>query len=232
MTQRLTRPIRMAAVQSLALRHRLQALGAACLGLALPAVVLPVALLGLSGPAWALYKVVGPDGRVTYTDRAPHDQPARALKTNGASVSAEALPFELQKIVARFPVTLYTGKNCTPCDTARQMLKARGVPFTEKTVITDADIRQFRSQEATDQLPTVRIGQKQLSGLQHAEWTSYLDAAGYPARSALPPGYPYPEPSPLVPADAKSGSASQTSPESAPSTPVAPPGNTPAGIRF
>lgn len=204
---------------------------------ALPAwlsVLLSTSLASLSGPAWALYKVVGPDGRVTYTDRAPVDKPAKAIKANGASVPTDALPYELQKVVSRFPVTLYTGNNCTPCDTARQLLKARGVPFTEKTVVSSEDIRQFRSQEATDQLPTVRIGQKQLSGLQHNDWTAYLDAAGYPAISALPPGYQHSPPTPLVPIEPKPGNAPGASDAApgTPTTPVAPAGNTPAGIRF
>jgi len=204
------------------------------MGASVALLAMPMALASLSCPAWALYKVVGPDGRVTYTDRPPVDRPAKAIKANGASAPTDALPFELQKIVSRFPVTLYTGNNCTPCDTARQLLKARGVPFTEKTVTSSEDIRQFRSQEATDQLPTVRIGQKQLSGLQHSDWNAYLDAAGYPATSALPPGYQHSPPTPLVPVELKPGSApgaSQAGPSVPP--PAAPPaGNAPAGIRF
>jgi glutaredoxin len=230
MTQRLTSLTHAPTVQPIPRLQRLQAAGHA-----LMSVMLSASLLWGSGSAWALYKVVGPDGRITYTDRLPHDQPARALKANGASVATESLPYELQKVVARFPVILYTGSNCTPCDAGRQLLKSRGVPFTEKTVISEEDIRQFRSRESTDQLPTVRIGQKQLSGLQHNEWTAYLDAAGYPARSALPPNYQYAAPSPLVSVDVKSSGAS-SAPQSAqgttPIAPISPVGNTPAGIRF
>lgn len=197
--------------------------------------LLALPLAWLCDPAWALYKVVGPDGRVTYTDRAPADQPARALKANGASTPADALPYDLQKIVSRFPVTLFTGNNCTPCDTARQLLKSRGVPFTEKTVTTSEDIRQFRSQEATDQLPTVRIGQKQLSGLQHSDWNAYLDAAGYPATSTLPPSYRYAPASPLVPLANKTDAPADASGTATSASTPAPSGadtKTPAGIRF
>jgi hypothetical protein len=34
-----------------------------------------------SSPAMALYKVVGPDGKVSYTDRPPADKPSQSLKT-------------------------------------------------------------------------------------------------------------------------------------------------------
>lgn len=190
-------------------------------------------LAGFCGPAWALYKVVGPDGRVTYTDRPPADQPARALKASGSSQPTDGLPFELQQLVGRYPVTLYTASNCSPCDAARQLLKSRGVPFAEKTVQTSDDIRQFRSQESTDQLPTVRIGQKQLTGFQQSEWNTYLDAAGYPARSALPASYQYPAPTPLAPVSAKAGGTSASDAASGAIVPPPPPaGDAPAGFRF
>ena len=48
------------------------------------------------------------------------------------------------------------------CDAARQLLKSRGVPFTEKTVDTNEDIRLFKEREGSEQLPTVRIGKQQI----------------------------------------------------------------------
>jgi hypothetical protein len=75
---------------------------------------LSLSTLGLTGllalcatlpmPAWALYKVVGPDGKVTYTDRAPANQEAQALRSNGATAQTDTLPYELQKVVTRYPV--------------------------------------------------------------------------------------------------------------------------------
>src|SRR5262245_20272988 len=91
-------------------------------------------------PAHALYKVVGPDGKVTYTDTPP---PASAgMKviqiTGSASVAADAaLPIELQQAAQRFPVTLYTIKGCDPCESGRTLLRQRGVPFAEKLIVTD-----------------------------------------------------------------------------------------------
>ncbi|MBI2733529.1 MAG: DUF4124 domain-containing protein [Aquabacterium sp.] len=72
-----------------------------------------LALLALmsGSSAWALYKVVGPDGRVTYTDRPPSDRPAQAIRANGATASTEGLPYELQRVVSRYPVSLFTGPN-------------------------------------------------------------------------------------------------------------------------
>ncbi|RZI83945.1 MAG: glutaredoxin family protein [Rubrivivax sp.] len=153
-----------------------------------------------AGPAWALYKVVGPDGRVTYTDRPPVDRPAVAIKTNGSTVATDGLPFELQRVVGRYPVTLYTSSKCAPCDAARQMLQGRGVPYVEKTVETADDIKALQQQENAQQLPVGKIGSKQLIGFAQADWVSYLDAAGYPAKSVLPSNYRQPLATPLAPA--------------------------------
>ncbi|MBI3383335.1 MAG: glutaredoxin family protein [Aquabacterium sp.] len=190
----------------------------------------------LSGSsAWALYKVVGPDGRITYTDRPPSDRPAQAIRANGATASTEGLPYELQRVVGRYPVSLFTGPKCPSCDAGRQLLKERGVPFVEKTISTADDVKAYTKQEATDQLPSVRIGQKQLLGYSQGDWTSYLDAAGYPAKSALPLNYRWPEPAPLAPpAESKpSAPAPGRNATPAPADSSAPPaGSSPAGIRF
>lgn len=165
----------------------------------------------------------------------PSDRPAQAIRANGATASTEGLPYELQRVVSRYPVSLFTGPKCASCDAGRQLLKDRGVPFVEKTISTNDDVRAYNKQEATDQLPSVRIGQKQLLGYSQADWTSYLDAAGYPAKSALPLNYRWPEPAPLAPL-AESGPAASTPARNAAPAPAdssAPPaGSSPSGFRF
>lgn len=206
--------------------------------LSLPvALLVGAAALSTAVPAWALYKVVGPDGKVTYTDRAPQSAPAQALKADGTPAPAERLPYALQQVVSRYPVVLYTGRNCGPCDAGRQMLKARGVPFTEKTVTTAEDAKALQRAENTDGLPVLRIGPRQLQGYAHNEWVSYLDAAGYPAQSTLPASYQWPAPQPLVPVTPAPASESTTpAAEPAPAVPAGSNGgrggNAPPGFRF
>lgn len=194
------------------------------------------ALALMSGSsAWSLYKVVGPDGRITYTDRPPSDRPAQTIQTNGATASTEGLPYELQRVVSRYPVSLFTGPKCVSCDAARQFLKERGVPFVEKTVSTPDDVKAYTKQEATDQLPSARIGQKQLLGYSQSEWASYIDAAGYPAKSALPLNYRWPEPAPLAPpAESKPAfpASNRTTAPAPANSSVPPAGSSPSGFRF
>lgn len=193
---------------------------------------LPVLLSGLMAPAaWGAYKIVGPDGRVTYTDRPPVGAAAQALGKPKAGVSAVSLPYELQQLVNRHPVTLYTARECGVCESGRQLLQARGIPYTEKTVDTPDDVRAFNAQENSSKLPTLRIGGKQIVGLQQSEWHAYLDAAGYPQQSKLPPGYVQPEASPLAPSKpASSGSGERRNDDDRPFAPSI--GNPPEGFRF
>ncbi|HET8693257.1 MAG: glutaredoxin family protein [Burkholderiales bacterium] len=190
-----------------------------------------------STPAWALYKVVGPDGSVTYTDRPPSDaKAAQPLNTGASAASANAgLPYELQQVVARYPVVFYSNDRCSPCDAARQFLKQRGIPFTEKTVNTSDDLRAYKALTGSDQMPTVSIGSQQLHGFAQGEWSDYLNAAGYPAQSILTGTYKAPAPTPLTsprrePETPPADQPVRTPPPTAPSAPPA--GNAPPGFQF
>lgn len=199
--------------------------------------------LGAAGMAQAqgVYRIVGPDGKVTFSDRAPSSGtavPARpAAAPSGAS--SPALPYELRQIATRFPVTLYTSKDCTPCASARNLLLRRGVPFTERTVASNEDIAALERLSGSTGLPFGSIGGQQLSGFSDAEWSQYLDAAGYPQQSQLPPGYQRPAAAPLVAVQPAAPAAPRElaappAPEraQAPAAPSGPTPGNPAGIRF
>jgi glutaredoxin len=162
------------------------------------------------GPAMALYKVVGPDGKVTYTDRPPADVPSQQLKANGVSVPTSGLPFELRQVADKYPVTLYTSKDCSVCTLGRQLLQRRGVPFTEKTVNSNEDTLALQKQEGTQQVPVLRVGRQQVIGYVERDWHAYLDAAGYPKQSTLPSRYTPAAATSLAPAsEASSASGSK-----------------------
>ena len=194
---------------------------------------------GVSSPAWAQYKVVGPDGRVTYTDRPPVDRPSQAVKSSGTAAGSVPLPYTLRNVVARYPVTLYTSPSCSPCNTGRNLLTARGVPFTEKTVNSAEDASALKRLSGETSLPFLSIGGQQIKGFSDADWTQYLDAAGYPKQSVLPSGYRRPAATALVatqPAQAAAAARPNAAPARPPvqpaETPVTAPTDNPAGIRF
>jgi glutaredoxin len=191
--------------------------------------------------AQPVYRIVGPDGKVTFSDRAPSaDSAAASTSAAGAgsgSAAATGLPFALQQVASRFPVTLYTGSDCAPCDGARQLLVQRGVPFTERTVSSNADIAALQRLSGKAALPFGTIGSQQLQGFSDTEWTQFLDAAGYPKQSALPASYRRPAATPLVavqplePARAPEPAAPAVPERLAPANNPSAPSN-PAGIRF
>ena len=176
-------------------------------------------------------RIVGPDGRVTYTDQAA---PASASAPT-APAGATTLPYALRQVVQRYPVTLYTGDKCPPCNSARELLTKRGVPFAEKTVTTHEDGRAFAAFGDDNSLPLITVGSQRIRGFQAAELNRYLDAAGYPAESQLPRTYRNPAPQALAPVAPPTPEAPRVDTPvapAAPSAPVAAPPSNPAGIRF
>ena len=161
-----------------------------------------IAAFALCASASAQYKVIGPDGSVTYTDREPSNATGRvtALGARSAAPVAEPeLPFELRQIAVRYPVTLYTTVGaCEPCNGARQLLKTRGVPYSERQVVTAEDSEALEKLTGAREAPTLMIGSQTLRGLASDVWISYLDAAGYPRESRLPANYLYKPASPIV----------------------------------
>ena len=113
------------------------------------------------------------------------------------------LPYELNQAQQKYPVTIYTGKDCSICVSARGLLTRRGVPFTEKTVSTKEDMQELQKRFNEGGVPIVTIGNQTIRGFEEGEWNSYLDAAGYPKTSVLPATWSNPAPEPLVvPAEA------------------------------
>ncbi|NTV87529.1 MAG: glutaredoxin family protein [Burkholderiaceae bacterium] len=199
--------------------------------------------------AQTLYRSVGPDGRVTFSDVPPPASKSKAAPTGtGAPASASSpLPYELQQVVNRYPVTLYTGDACGPCGSGRILLTSRGIPFSERTVNTAEDVAALQRLSGDTSLPFLTVGAQQIKGYSDAEWTQYLDAAGYPKTSKLPSGYSAAAATPLVAVQRPAANAPAT-PGTGASAPVvetvntrqrpsAPPSEpavnpNPAGIRF
>ncbi len=168
---------------------------------ALAVFTLITASISLHVNAQQLYKIVGPDGKVTFSDQPP---PAAAggkvtagragslgntTAADTAAPNTGNLPLDVRTAASKSPVTLYTSKDCAPCGLGRSLLAARGVPFSEKTVDSVADNLALRKLTGDTTMPVAIIGGVQLKGFSESQWTDYLDAAGYPKTSALPASY-------------------------------------------
>lgn len=198
--------------------------------------------------AQQVFRIVGPDGKVTFSDRAPPPSVSNARVSEAGANAATAtgtataaLPFELRQVALKYPVTLYASDSCAPCGAARSMLTSRGIPFNEKTVTTGEDAQALERLSGETSLPFLTIGGQQLKGFSDAEWTQFLNAAGYPARSVLPANYRAPAPTPLV--TQVTAAPAAASPAAGVTTEVVPankrpaarppePKDNPSGIRF
>jgi glutaredoxin len=204
----------------------------------IPILALSALLAGVTTASYAqqVFRIVGPDGKVTFSDKPPAESTAKvtvAVGSSGSVVATASLPFELRQVTQKYPVTLYTGDNCGPCQSARALLVSRGVPFAEKSVMTPEDSQALQRLSGENSLPFATIGGQQLKGFSDSEYTQFLNAAGYPATSILPSNYRQAAATPMVavsaapattatPAPARAAAPAQTAPAAA----------SPSGIRF
>lgn len=169
----------------------------------LPSMGIACVLLAAGLPAAAQFKVVGPDGRITYTDRPPPAGQGSVTSIGRSATAASAaageavpLPLDLRQVASRFPVVFYAGTDCPPCDQARQWLQQRGIPYAEKRVASDDDAAALDRLVGGRTIPSLTIGGQALRGFAPADWAAYLDAASYPKESRLPRGW---QPAPATP---------------------------------
>jgi hypothetical protein len=128
------------------------------------------------------YRSIDNKGKVHYGD-APVKNAAdfEKLKAMHVPDGNDALPFETRRANSKFPVTFYVADSCGEgCSQAREFLKNRGIPFTEKNVASAEDIASFKKASGGDHVPAMHIGTDWLSGFLLNKWTAALDAAGYP----------------------------------------------------
>ena len=197
------------------------------------------ALCGAIGIATAqpVYRVVDANGKVTFSDQPPSNQPAKPVITGAASdTPAPILPYALRQAASKYPVTLYAGPDCVPCSSGRALLQQRGVPFTERSITSAYDAAALQRVFGDNSIPVLTVGTVTLKGLSETEWNQTLDVAGYPKTSQLPAAYRNPPVAPLVPSAPKPTAApSNVTNSTAPDTPLPPrapnPAN-PAGIQF
>lgn len=234
--------------------------------------VLLLAAVPWAVQAQNIYRSVDANGRITFSDRlsvvqqagkpgkaggkgtgstaAPGTETAAAAEDTAPAEAADSnaaadLPYALRQARSKYPVTFYSTGDCPPCDEARRMLVQRGVPYTERSVISGADLKALQALSGQEQLPFATVGQQHLVGWDADSWQRYLDLAGYPSQSALPGHWKpstatalAPQPTPPSPpakpatAAAKTASTSASKPAAAaPATPKVNPHN-PAGITF
>jgi len=157
-----------------------------------------LAMMPSGAQADELYRWVDAKGKVHYGDVPPADAAqVTTIKSPAAAAPVEDMPYETRRAQQNFPVTLYAADNCAEaCNQARELLKKRGIPFSEKRLQTQEEIDAFKALSGSDSTPTLAVGKTFLKGFLSTQWHGELDIAGYPktapyrAPGALPASAP------------------------------------------
>jgi len=184
---------------------------------------LAISLFIFAPLALAQFKWIDSSGRIGYGDKPPpgaHDIESLEGVARGAKPDPLAqLPYELQRTMGQFPVTLYTTADCRACDDARSMLKTRAVPFSERTVGVADDVQALKQMTGSDRLPALQVGGRTITGFNSTVWNDALDLAGYPRQSQLPANWSWAAPRPLSEPKAAPAAAAQPGAEPASGAP-------------
>jgi len=157
-----------------------------------------LAVMPSGAQAGELYRWLDAKGKVHYGDVPPAGATqVTTIKSPAATTPGEDLPYETRRAQQNFPVTLYVADNCAEaCNQARELLSKRGIPFSEKSLVTQEDIDAFKALSGSDGVPTLAVGKAFLKGFLAGQWHGELDIAGYPktapyrAPGALPASAP------------------------------------------
>ena len=145
-----------------------------------------------AGPSFALYKVVGPDGKVTYTDRPPSAsagprQRAERPRRGRGRRPCRRCRAELREAASRYPVTLYTiAGDCAPCDSgACAAAPARRALHRDARWSTAEDSDAFAATLTGGRdAPALTIGAQALRGLARGHLARLPRLGRLPARVA------------------------------------------------
>ena len=135
------------------------------------------------------YRWVDDEGRPQYSDTPPAG--VKSVKKTEAKAPGPPEepppPFEVQRALKDFPVTLYTAPSCAePCEMARATLNKRGIPFTEIPVVTVETLEQVKALAGAEAVPVLVVGRSVLNAYEASRYHSLLDSAGYPKEGAVP----------------------------------------------
>ena len=148
-----------------------------------------VLLLTHGAQAEEYYRSLDASGKVHYGDDPLTDAAdINKIKPLSEPDRGDTTPYEIRRAQEKFPVTLYVADSCgKACSLAQDYLSKRGIPYTEKRLVTNEDIDAFKKASGSDQIPVMNIGKNWLKGFLENSWSAELDAAGYP--KSAPYGY-------------------------------------------
>ncbi len=152
------------------------------------AILICIALdLTPNADAQTVYKSVGPDGKVVYSDSPPVDgKNARKLKFDNLPASPLPAParasVEQQKrsmstaVPATTAVVLYSASWCGYCKAAKAWLGSRGIAYREIDIDTDSGRAYFAQAGGGNGIPLLVAGGQRVQGFSQAAYEALFPA--------------------------------------------------------
>lgn len=195
-------------------------------------------LLCAAGASAQMYKWTDAKGLVHFSDQPPPPGKDRKVEQKAFAGGGERvqLPYALAEAVRQSPVVLYTAPGCAACDQGRALLQKRGIPFAEKTVVSNEDKQKLAEAGGAARVPFLLVGGNKQTGFDAGAWNGALSDAAYPKQRMLPPNYQNPVAESAAAAPAADDHplarnvATDPPPPARPKAP--PPPDTPPGFRF
>jgi glutaredoxin len=158
----------------------------------------------MSSAGAQVYRWTDSTGKTHFTDTPPPAAATNVQKRRGAGAAEPddagnaPEPYALQHARKTFPVKLYSAPGCGPCDQARALLNARGVPFSEISVSDPSAMAELKEVSGSALVPVLLVGNLVQKGFEEGAFHQSLDGAGYP-KSGLLPRRNQAEPGPVEP---------------------------------
>ena len=169
-------------------------------------ILIAVCIATASAPLAAaqLYQWKDAQGRMMYSDQPPPPNVANAQqKSFKGNLIETGESYATKTAREKYPVSLYASACGIPCDEARALLTARGIPFSNKDPQSSPEA-QAALKKLTGRLsvPVLVVGSDKIDGFEAGQWNAALDRAGYP-KSAPPGSKPAAVAAPAAPAAPK-----------------------------
>ena len=116
-----------------------------------------------------MYKVVGVDGKVTYTDR-PTAGSGKVAAVQGAVSTGDAPGGD----AVRKRVVMYATAWCPACKAARNYMNSQGIAFTEYDVEKDGNRRKEYQSLGGRGVPLIVVGNQTMTGFDANRLTAML----------------------------------------------------------
>jgi len=147
--------------------------------------ILVVLAVASSTAAAQIYRWTDEKGKVHISDTPPPPG-AKNVQKRPATASQPSEPDAQQG--KKSTVTLFSTPACgESCNSARQLLNTRGVPFREVSVVDENSMEELMKMVGADAVPSLVVGTTVQQGFRVSAYHAMLDAAGYPKTGVLPP---------------------------------------------